>query len=182
MLLKLESWINCISDFLGKVSSFLFVLLLFNVFFDVVMRYAFNEVSIGMQEMEWHLYASVFMLAIPYTLRSGGHVRVDVIYEGLSKQKRAWVDIIGVLVFLFPFTLLVFWYGIGFTHEAYTIDEGSGDPGGLPYRWVIKSVIPLAFSLMALSGLGLLLRSVNVLRGYHLDEDDPETGIRSPNT
>lgn len=179
MLLKLESWINCLSELLGKVSSLLFVLLLFNVFFDVVMRYAFNEVSIGMQEMEWHLYATMFMLGIPYTLKSGGHVRVDVIFERLTRRKRAIVDIVGVLIFLFPFTGLVVWYGIDFTHEAYSISESSGDPGGLPYRWLIKAVIPLAFGFMAVSGVGLLLRSINILRGYHLDEEDHETGIRS---
>lgn len=179
MLLKLESFINSISDLLGKLSALLFVALLFNVFFDVVMRYVFNDVSIGMQELEWHLYAAVFLLAIPFTLRSGGHVRVDVIYEGLSRRRRAWMDIFGTLVFLLPFTVLVCWYGVGFAHESYAIGEGSGDPGGLPQRWIIKSVIPLSFALMAISGIGLLLRSVNILRGYHLDEEDPETGTRS---
>jgi len=170
MLIKLENWINAFSDLLGKVSSVLFIILLFNVFFDVVMRYVFNEVYIGMQEMEWHLYAAVFMLGIPYTLRTGGHVRVDVIYERLSIQKKAWVDIFGTLLLLLPFTLLVFWYGIDFTREAFEIGEGSGDPGGLPYRWIIKGVIPFAFFCMSISGLALLLRSVNILRGYHLDE------------
>ncbi len=172
-LLTLEKYINRFSDLLGLLAAVLMILLVFNVFFDVVMRYAFNDVSIGMQEMEWHLFASLFMLGVPYALRCEGHVRVDVIYETLSQKKKAIIDIFGTLVLLLPFTLLVGWYGLDFAYEAYDINEGSGDPGGLPYRWIIKSVIPFAFFSMAISGVGLLLKSVNTLLGYH-DQDPPE--------
>ena len=170
-LLKLEEIINSISEWLGKLSALLFILLLFNVFYDVIMRYLFNDVSIGMQELEWHLYASVFLLGIPYALKTGGHVRVDVIYEGLDIRKKAWIDLLGTIVFLLPFTMLVVWYGWGFMVEAYNLGERSGDPGGLPYRWIIKGMIPLAFFFMMVSGLGLMLRSVNTLRGHHTEED-----------
>ncbi len=164
-LLKLEHLINRFSDLLGKVAAVLFVLLLFNVFYDVISRYVFNDVSIGMQELEWHLYAAMFLLGVPYALRAEGHVRVDVIYERLSPQRRAWIDIFGSLFLLLPFALLVGWYGVGFAHEAWALGETSGDPGGLPYRWVIKAVIPFAFFSMAISGIGLLLKSINILRG-----------------
>lgn len=164
-LLKLEHLINRFSDLLGKLSALLFVLLLCNVFFDVISRYVFNDVSIGMQELEWHLYAAMFLLGVPYALRTEGHVRVDVIYERLSPQHRAWIDIFGSLFLLLPFALLVGWYGVGFAHEAWALGETSGDPGGLPYRWVIKAVIPFAFFSMAISGIGLLLKSINILRG-----------------
>ncbi len=164
-LLKLEHLINRFSDLLGKVAAVLFVLLLFNVFYDVISRYVFNDVSIGMQELEWHLYAAMFLLGVPYALRAEGHVRVDVIYERLSPQRRAWIDIFGSLFLLLPFALLVGWYGVGFAHEAWALGETSGDPGGLPYRWVIKAVIPFAFFSMAISGIGLLLKSINILSG-----------------
>ncbi len=171
-LLTLEKYINRFSDLLGLIAAFLMVLLVFNVFFDVVMRYAFNDVSIGMQEMEWHLFAAIFMLGVPYALRCEGHVRVDVIYEKLSLRNKAMIDIFGTLVFLLPFTLLVGWYGVPYAYEAFEINEGSGDPGGLPYRWIIKGVIPFAFFAMAISGIGLLLKSINTLLGYH-DQDPP---------
>lgn len=170
-LLKLEHYVNTISEWLGKLSALLFILLLFNVFYDVIMRYLFNDVSIGMQELEWHLYASVFLLGIPYALKSGGHVRVDLIYEGLNARKKAWIDLAGTLIFLLPFTLLVVWYGWGFMMESYQMGEQSGDPGGLPYRWIIKGMIPLSFFFMAVAGIGLLLRSVNTLRGHHTAEE-----------
>lgn len=169
-LLKLERLINGFSRFLGVVAALLFILLLFNVFIDVIMRYLFNDVSIGMQELEWHLFATCFLLAIPYTLQAEGHVRVDLIYERLGINKRAVIDIIFTFLFLLPFVLLVGWYGIGFAWEAYELGETSGDPGGLPYRWIIKSMIPLSFFAIAISGVGLILKSVNTIRGYHQDE------------
>ena len=165
LLVKLERIINRFSDFLGTVSSLLFIALLFNVFYDVITRYVFNDVSIGLQELEWHLYAAIFLLGVPYALRHEGHVRVDVIYERLTPRQRAWIDIIGTVVFLLPFTLLVGWYGVGFAEEAYQLGETSGDPGGLPYRWIIKAVIPFAFFSIAISGVGLLLKSINILLG-----------------
>ncbi|MGV6857634.1 MAG: TRAP transporter small permease subunit [bacterium] len=180
MLLKLENRINAFSDFLGKVSAVLFLLLLCNVFYDVIMRYAFNDVSIGMQELEWHLFATLFLLGIPYTLRSDGHVRVDLIYDGMSTRKRAWIDLVGTVFLLLPFTLLVAWYGIGFTYDSFTLGEGSGDPGGLPYRWIIKGMIPFAFFAMSISGVGLALKSINTLRGLHPEPEGPGESPHTP--
>ena len=161
---KMEAAINRFSDMLGKFTAVLFLLLLLNVFFDVIMRYLFNDVSIGMQELEWHLYAAIFLLSIPYALYKEGHVRVDIIYDNLSIRKQAWIDLFGTLILLIPFSILVTKYGIDFTIESYKLGEGSGDPGGLPYRWFIKSVIPFAFFSIGISGIGLILKSINTLR------------------
>ncbi|MEW8014190.1 MAG: TRAP transporter small permease subunit [Candidatus Sedimenticola endophacoides] len=169
-LLKLEQALYRFADWLGILAASLFVLLLFNVFYDVIMRYAFNDVSIGMQELEWHLYATIFLLGVPYALRHGGHVRVDVIFDRLSLRHKAWIDLIGTVVFLLPFVGLVAWYGVNFTIESWELGERSGDPGGLPYRWIIKGMIPTAFTFTALTGIGMLLHSINTLRGLHPDK------------
>ena len=176
ILNKLESMINAFSETLGKLSAILFILLLFNVFFDVIMRYMFNDVSIGMQELEWHLYAAIFMLSIPYALFKEGHVRVDIIYDNLSARKQAWIDLFGTLFLLIPFTVLVTKYGIDFTIESFKLGEGSGDPGGLAYRWIIKSVIPFSFFAITISGLGLMLKSIIILR------DGPNTTTKEKHT
>ncbi len=168
-LLRVESAINRFSDQLGKIAALLFILLLFNVFYDVIMRYLFNDVSIGMQELEWHLYATIFLLGVPYALFKEGHVRVDIIYAGLSPKRCALIDLVGTLVLLLPFTLLVAKYGIDFTRESFELGEQSGDPGGLPYRWLIKAVIPFAFISISISGVGLLVKSINTLRGIEAD-------------
>ena len=160
-------WLDNISEFIGRAVSRLTTALVLLIVYDVIMRYAFRTTYVWMQELEWHLHSSIFLLGIPYALRAGGHVRVDVLYERMSSSMRAWVDLVGTLVLLLPFCLLVVWYGVDFAREAYQLGETSGDPGGLPHRWIIKSMIPISFSFMALSGIGLLLTSVNTLLGAH---------------
>ncbi|EPF1536950.1 TRAP transporter small permease subunit [Vibrio vulnificus] len=172
-LIYIERLFNRFGDLLGWLSSVLFILLLANVVYDVVMRYVFNDVSIAFQEMEWHLFSAVFLLGIPFALKSGGHVRVDLFYERLSHRAQAIIDLLGTIFFLFPFCLLVAWFGIDFAKESYALGETSGDPGGLPYRWVIKAIIPLSFLFMAISGVGLLLHSFNKIVNPHLMHQSP---------
>ncbi|ANO32975.1 TRAP transporter small permease subunit [Vibrio breoganii] len=163
MLTALEGFFNRISDALGHISSVLFLLLVANVVYDVVMRYVFNDVSIAFQELEWHLFSAVFLLGVPYAIKTNGHVRVDIFYERFSPKVQAIIDILGIFIWLLPFSLLVAWYGIDFAYQAYDIGEQSGDPGGLPYRWIIKAVIPVSFFFIATSGLGLLCKSISQL-------------------
>jgi len=164
-LLKAEQAFNRFSDWVGAFSAALLLLLVAIVFYNVVMRYAFNDVSIGMQELEWHLYSMIFLFGIAYTLKVDGHVRVDVIYEHLSPKKRAVIDILGTLIFLWPFCFLIADYGIGFAYEAYDMGEISGDPGGLPYRWIIKGMISLSFVCVMVSSIGFMLRAINEYLG-----------------
>lgn len=157
----LEKAVNRLCDLLGAISALLFLLLVANVVYDVVMRYAFNNVSIAFQEMEWHLFSAVFLLGVPYALKAGAHVRVDILYERLSRKVQATIDLLGTLFFLLPFCMLVTYYGIDFAKESYLLGETSGDPGGLSHRWIIKAMIPISFSLMAVSGIGMMLHSLN---------------------
>lgn len=158
---KLELAFQSFSNIIGKIAALLLLLLIANVFYDVIMRYLFNDVSIGMQELEWHLYASIFLLGISYTLSQNAHVRVDIIYERLSPKKQAFIDISGTLILLIPFCALIAYYGIGFAQEAYSLGEKSGDPGGLPHRWIIKSMISVSMILVLISSIGFMLRSWN---------------------
>lgn len=164
-LLKVEAAIARFSTWVGYFSAVLLLLLIANVFYDVIMRYLLNDVSIGMQELEWHLFSMIFLFGVAYTLQADGHVRVDVIYERLSAKGRAVVDIFGVVVFLWPFCFLVADYGIGFTVNAYQIMEQSGDPGGLPYRWIIKGMISLSFVCVLITSVGFMLRAINEYLG-----------------
>lgn len=163
-IVSLDNGLARLSYLCGWVSSVAFILMLFNVFYNVVSRYAFNEVSIGSQEMEWHLYAIVFMLGIPYALRTDGHVRVDVFYDRWTDRFKAWVNLSGAVIFVIPFAILIGYYGYDYALESYNLGEGSGDPGGLPYRWIIKSLITLTFVFTATSGLGMITQAIRVLR------------------
>ncbi|USH03586.1 TRAP transporter small permease subunit [Grimontia kaedaensis] len=162
-LLLLERSINRIADVLGWIASTLFLLLVINVFYNVVMRYVFNQVSIGSQELEWHLFSAVFLLGIPYALKTGGHVRIDVFYERWPQKIQAVINLLGCLILLLPFSFLIFYFGLDFTREAYQLGEGSGDPGGLPHRWVIKGMIPVSFLFLFLIGISKSLNAIQRL-------------------
>ncbi len=172
ILLALETLFDRFSKMIGFVASILLLLMIANVFYDVIMRYLFNDVSIGMQEMEWHLFSAIFLLGISYTLNENAHVRVDIIYDQLSPGKQAFINISGTLVFLIPFSVLITWYGFFFAKEAWLLKEMSGDPGGLPHRWMIKSVMSIAFVLVIISSFGFMLRSLNEALGIsHKDKN-----------
>ena len=150
-------------DAVGSLCSLLMILMILNVFYDVVMRYFFNDVSIAMQELEWHLYAAMFMFGIGYTLKEDGHVRVDVIYDQLSKKSQALINIAGSLLFALPFTLLILYFSWDYTLEAFTMGEGSSDPGGLPHRWIIRSVIPVSSIYLLVCLLYVVLTQIRSL-------------------
>lgn len=167
-------FITKIIDALGNLCSLLMLLMIANVFYDVVMRYFFNDVSIGMQELEWHLFAAMFMFGIAYTLKEDAHVRVDIFYDVMSARKKAIINIAGSLLFALPMTLLILYYGYDYTYEAYSIGEGSGDPGGLPHRWIVRSVIPLSSFFLVLSIIHVVLSNIQILSGPEASEQNNE--------
>lgn len=156
--------IGKIIDALGTLCSILLLLMIMNVFYDVIMRYFFNDVSIAMQELEWHLFAGMFMFGIAYTLKEDAHVRVDIFYDAMSKRKQAIINIFGSLVFALPITLLIFYYSWDYTLEAYNMGEGSADPGGLPHRWIVRSVIPASSAFLVLSIAYVVLTQIKTLQ------------------
>jgi len=133
--------------------------------FDVVMRYLFHRGSVALQELEWHLFALVFLLSAAYTLKHDGHVRVDIVYQSrwMNARRRAWVDLFGGLFLLLPFCLLIIVGSWPFVAGAFVVGEGSPDPGGLPYRFLLKAAIPLGFFLLLLQGIAHLLRCARTL-------------------
>ncbi len=165
MLLKIEQALERFSDIIGYIAAFLMLLMLLNVFYDALMRYFFRTGSIAMQEMEWHIFAVVFLLGIAYALKEEGHVRVDVFYDRFPPKTKAIVNIAGTFLFLIPLSLLIINGSIWFAHEAYAMNEISGDPGGLTHRYLIKAVIPLSFIFLIISACGFVLRNVRILRG-----------------
>lgn len=164
MLDILEKLYERFSDYLGYFSAFVMMIMTLNVFYDVVMRYFFKTGSIAMQEMEWHLFSVVMLIGVSYTLKAEGHVRVDVVYDNLSKKKQAIINIVGTLIFLIPFALLIAFGSIDFVKEAYTSHEVSGDPGGLTHRWIIKALIPASFFILVPVSLGYVVKNINIYR------------------
>ncbi len=179
MLLKLENGFNKFADIIGIITAIAIVLMIFNVSYDVVMRYFFRSGSIAMQEMEWHLFSVVILLGISYTLKEDGHVRVDLIYDKLSKKKQAMINMIGVILFILPISLLIATSSIDNALEAYVSMEQSGDPGGLLYRWIIKALIPLSFFMLIITSCGYFIKNLAVYKGLHnLEEKNLQNELK----
>jgi TRAP-type mannitol/chloroaromatic compound transport system permease small subunit len=165
MLLKIETVIESVVDIVGKIASILLLLMIFNVFFDVIMRYFFRNSSVGMQEMEWHLFSIVILFGVSVALKDEGHVRVDFLYEKFSIRKKAIINILGTIFFLLPLALLVASGSWGFVMDSFSINEISEDPGGLTHRWIIKAMIPFSFVFLIFSAVGYVVKNINIYRG-----------------
>lgn len=159
--------------------------------FNVINRYYLQipGIGVGGEEVAWHLYAACFMLGIPYALKTSSHVRVDIFFDSLSKQKQAIIDLVGSALFLLPLCAILIWGGFHFVHDAWQlgdrpseiipliekiITEGVGersqDPGGLLNRWFIKAVIPVSFALTLMASIALMLNRWSVLKGTDSNE------------
>ena len=159
-----EKFISKTVDIMGKVTAFLLLLMVLNVSFDVMMRYLFHNSSVGMQEMEWHLFAVIFLFGIGVGLKGEGHVRVDFLYERFTPRKKALLNIVGTVMFLMPLALLILCGSLEFVRDAYISHEISEDPGGLPFRWLIKGMIPVSFVFLLFSAVGYVLQNIRLLR------------------
>ncbi len=173
ILLYLTRAIDGINERIGRAVAWLNTLLVLVVCYDVFTRYLLRRSVVAIQEMEWHLFAVIFLLGAAYTLKYDRHVRVDVLYMKFSPRRRAMVDFLGSLIFLLPFSLLVIWSSRNFVLNSFSIHETSPDPGGLPARYLLKACIPLGFFLVFLQGISLAIESGRKwLRSPASDGDD----------
>ncbi len=163
LLLKLSVLIDNLNKRAGKIAGYGAALMVLVVFVDVVMRYVFKSSFVFTQELEWHLFAFVFLIGAGYTLFSDGHVRVDIFYQKLSAKGRAWVNLIGVLLFLMPGCFVIIKTSLVFVYNSWAVLEGSSDPGGIPLRFIVKSFIPIGFVFVFLQGLSLGIKSLAII-------------------
>lgn len=167
MLIRMETFFTGMNRKAGKILSAVLLLMALNVFFDVIARYFFHNSSVGMQEMEWHLFSIVILFGVSVSLLDEAHVRVDFLYDRYSARVKATINIIGTIFFLLPLALLILFGSFDFVNDAYQIKEISEDPGGLPFRWVIKGMIPLAFLYLIFTAVGYTIKNINIYRNHN---------------
>lgn len=155
--------IDFINEWSGRVVMWLALILFAITAYETIQRYLFRITSVALQEMTWHLYSFLFLLGLAYTLKHDRHVRVDIFYDRMSERMKAGINLFAILVLVLPFCLLMIGFSWKFMLTAYQIGERSGDPGGLPARWILKAAIPVGFGLLLLQGLSELFKSFLVL-------------------
>lgn len=140
------------------------VVVIFAIILQVILRYGFGHGLVLLEELQWHFYAVAFMFGLSYAVMTDSHVGMDLVYERLSPKWQCRWDIFGILFLLLPFACLIFYYSLDFVHEAWRLNERSVAPQGLPWRWAIKSVLPISFALLVLATISRLVRTISTLR------------------
>jgi TRAP-type mannitol/chloroaromatic compound transport system permease small subunit len=164
-LAKISNRIDRLLAGIGKVAAWAGVVLIVTTIFDVITRRFLVLGSTKIQEFEWHMHVVLFSLLIGYAYLKDTHVRIDLVRERMSERIQWWLELIGCLIFLLPYCALVVYFSYDFTVRAFTSDEISASATGLSHRWIIKSFIPIGFSLLALAGLATVFRKIVELFG-----------------
>ncbi len=150
----------------GDGASWLWIALLAVVVLNVVLRYVFREGRIEFEEIQWHLYATGFLVALGYAVESDDHIRVDFLRDRFSVRVQAWIELYGILLLLLPFVVLVLVYAAPFVAHSFAQGEVSAAPGGLPFRFVIKAMLIAGFGLLGVAAFSRLLRVSSLLFGF----------------
>jgi len=157
----IERFIEVVGEWTSWISLAIVVLMATNV----LLRYAFSIGSVWAQELEWHLLVPLILFGMSYALRHGEHVRVDIVYGTLSAKKKHLVDFVSALLAIAVSALFI-WLSLHYVQQAYVIDEGSPDPGGLPHRYLLKSLLPIGFALLLAQGVASALKSLHELKTH----------------
>lgn len=169
LLLKLSALIDAFNRRIGQLTMFMVLVMILIGVYNATVRYLGGLIGTNLSsnaylDLQWYLFGAVFMLGAAYTMQRDGHVRVDILLSRLSPKGKAWIEVIGILAFLIPFCIVVFWVSLPWVENSWRLHEMSSDPGGLA-RYPIKTVIPVAMVLLLLQALSQLIKALAVIRG-----------------
>lgn len=162
-LTGLRTRIERFTDLTGRATSWLVLVIVVLMATNVLLRYLFSYGSVWAQELEWHLLAPLILFGMSYALLHGEHVRVDVLYANFSPRKKLYVDLLSAALSM-AISLVIIALSVKYVQQSWVIGEQSSDPGGLPYRWALKALIPLGFLFLILQSLALALGAVEKLK------------------
>lgn len=162
--IQLSKLIDGLNDRLGRVANWMVLAAALISAANAMSRYAFDISSNAYLEIQWYLFAAIVMLGASHTLRMNEHVRVDIIYTHLSERGKEWLDLVGTAVFLVPSMLVIAYYSWPFFMQSWSVQEISGNAGGL-LRWPVKFLVPLGFTLVALQGVSEIIKRAASLHG-----------------
>ncbi|MCO4861531.1 TRAP transporter small permease subunit [Cupriavidus sp. WGlv3] len=163
-LMRISRLIDAVNAFIGQWAKWLVLLAVLVCAGNAIIRYTFSISSNAWLELQWYMFAGVFLLGAPYTLRRDEHVRIDVVAGRFSERTQVWIDVFGILFFLLPISAIILWLSIPYFWLSYAGHEMSGNAGGL-IRWPAKFLIVAGFALMILQGLSELIKRFAYLKG-----------------
>lgn len=149
---------------IGRGAAWLSAVLIAIIIFQVSLRYLFGISYVALEELQWHIYAVIILLGMVYAFATDSHIRLDILHVNFSPRKKEWVEILGILFFLLPMIWIFFYHSLDFVGESWMVSERSDAPSGLGCRWLIKSAIPISFSLLFLAALSRVIKGIHRLR------------------
>ena len=161
---KFSDGIDAVIRGIGHVIMWTNLVLIAVIILQVILRYGFGRGLVILEELQWHLYALGIMFGASYALTLDSHIRVDIVHARLSEKWRYRWDLFGIIFLLLPFAIVIFHQSLDFVHESWRVNERSDAPLGLPWRWAIKSVIPISFGLLIAATVGRAVRIIAILR------------------
>lgn len=159
---SLTDGIDAFVDAIGRVFAWACIAQVALVGTNVILRYLFRIGPMELQELEWHLISPIALIGMSYALRHDDHVKVDIFYDMFRVETQNFVDLLAALA-LIVISILIIDFSIGFVGQAYFIDEGSPDPGGLPHRWLLRSFIPVGFAILTMQSVSNLLKTLALI-------------------
>jgi TRAP-type mannitol/chloroaromatic compound transport system permease small subunit len=163
----LKIFLEKLIEWTGRISSWFSFFLILLVGYDVISRYFFDSSSAWIMELEWHFFAIIFLIGSAYCFKQDQHVRVDLFYSDFSEKDKSLVNLIGGIFLLVPWCVFIIWSSFSYAKLSLDIMEKSPDPGGLPFRFVIKFIIVIGFILLLIQGI---ISIVNSFRIYFFNE------------
>lgn len=163
LLLKISDVLGGAVVKIGRLAAWVAIALIAVILFDVVSRRFFSMGSSKLQELEWHFHTVLFMFCLGIGYIHDTHVRIDIIREKLGWRAQCWIEILGCVLLLIPFCLVVIHFGAELTHRSWVKGEISSSATGLPFRWLIKSAIPIGMSILLLAAVSVLFRRIVML-------------------
>lgn len=160
---KFAAGINGLIKRFGSMISWFWLALMVVICTNVFMKNVLGQGSVRLEEIQWHIFAALFLLGLCYTMAYDDHVRVDLFYERFSVKTKAWVDALGIVLFLLPFLCVLLYFGWDFVLKAFTDNERSSSPAGLSHYWIIKSSLLIALVLLSVAAIARLHTCVTYL-------------------
>lgn len=175
-LLALSNGVDAVVNFIGKLASWLFIPLMLVIFYDISQRKIlewnsdfidsmFYLSSTKLQELEWHLHAALFLLCLGFAYLRDAHVRIELVRDRMGPRSRVWLELIGCLAFLIPYSILIIRYGGTFAERSFDTNEISAAQTGLSHRWIIKAAMPVGFTVLLAAGLSVVIKCLIYLFG-----------------
>ena len=159
----IRAGIERFTDITGRATSWLVLVIVVLMAVNVLLRYLFSYGTVWAQELEWHLLAPLILFGMSYALLHGEHVRVDVLYAQFSPRKKLYVDLLSSALSI-AISAIIIWLSMKYVQQSFVIGEQSSDPGGLPYRWLLKSLIPFGFFFLILQSVAIALGAWDKLK------------------